>query len=172
VGNRLIDFIESVTKIKKDGGICTNKNKLTELQDKIKYLRSKEWKDDPLIIAQNEKRLLGIAISANKIDVYGDERITHTCKDALTAAPNELLTIGVDILECKEFETKSGPSKGKKRAALIVCDSTAKIKAMAWSDCFEIYHKLLIENNTVILVGTNSFGKYAGQFNISAVIQP
>lgn len=168
----IIDLLEKLASSKKTGGICSTAKKVMELNDRIKYIKGKEWRDDPLWVAETEQRLLGISLSAKRIDVYNDERITNVCKDFYMLRSNGTITVGVDINDCKEWITKSGPSQGKKRADLIISDVTAKLKCKCWSEVYEKYESFLIPGNSVIIRGERGYGRYQEYLIAKEIIQP
>jgi len=112
--SKLVDYVESVVKPKKEFGICSTTGRLEQLKDQIKFLQAKDCSLDKLWRIKTEKYLLGIALSGSTADVYGDSRITHKCEDIIHADTREKLCLGVDILEVYEYVTKSGQNKGQK----------------------------------------------------------
>lgn len=168
----VIEFVENLIKLSKNGGLCHSEKQVNKLKDKIKYLKSKQFIDDPHYLAMTEQRLLGIALSAQKIDIYNDSRITHRCEDFESLRPNGQMVVGVDIEEVKEYITKSGDNEGKKRANIIISDSTAKLKVVVWSTEYEKYSSLLIPGNCVILKGEKGYGRYVDSFICREVWQP
>lgn len=168
----VIEFIEKLAKPAKENGICATAPRLVELKEKIKYIKGMTFYDDAHFLSSSEKRLLGISLSTNKIDVYNDERITHKCHDVSTSKPYQSLIIGVEIKEVKEYITKKGENEGKKWANLIVADNSAKLRVTVWSTEYEQYYSLLIPNNCVVIKGEKGYGKYSDNFIAKAIWQP
>lgn len=159
---KIIDYLDALAVTGKGVGICHSKDSVIKLKEKIKYVRKNSpFKDELLWMNHKEEELLGISLSAQKIDSYNTSEVTHFCKDFLTGniSKNEMV-FGVDILEIREYITRSGASEGKKRADLIVKDSTGKIKVKVWSDVYVPNESILVKNNSIILTGKAGYDKY------------
>src|ERR1022692_4322660 len=111
--SKLLDYVLSLAKTSKEGGISHTQKAVDKLKEKIEFVKQvvgQNCKDDKIWMAQTEERLLGISHSAKKIDSYDLSMVENKCKDFFTARPNQRLVIGVDILEVFEGVTFSGPS--------------------------------------------------------------
>lgn len=119
--------------------IVTLHNPPTSLEDKI-----------PNIVAM-ETKYLGVCISGHKADGANDQySITCTCKEFSEKIIKDEVSFGVELKEVKAIKTK----KGQDMAFLTVEDSSGELNnIVVFSDQWEEFQWLLIEQNTVILTG-------------------
>lgn len=169
---QLLEFLEQSSKLVKEGGIHSRKNKVEEFREKLSFVKKQKLIDNPLVIAQTEKMLLGISLSSKPIDIYNDTRITHECAQFFSASSKELMTFGVEIFDVKIYVTKSGQSEGLKRADLIASDITGQLKIKIWSDCYVNCESIVVPGNSVIISGKRGYCKYSDYFIAEQVWQP
>lgn len=171
----IIEFLEPLIKLKKEGGICASVNAVQKLQEKIKFVKEElgagKLKDDLLWLNHTECKLLGIALSAQKVDSYDQSMVTHTVKDFLDSERPQHMTFGVDILQETQYITKTGPSAGMPRADLLVTDSTGKMKVKIWSDLYKDISSICVEHNSIILTGKRGYGYFKEFLVASAIVQ-
>ena len=172
--SKVIDYLKNLAKMSKENGICASQKAVEKLKEKIAFaeqLMAQNNKDNPLYLAQTEERLLGISLSSKRIESCDLSEVSHKCKDFYTARPNGRLILGVDILEVRESLTFKGPSQGRKRADLIICDDTAKLKCKIWAEEYELYSSLCCEKNSVIITGKRGFKNYEDFFIVEKMDQ-
>lgn len=163
--SKVIEYLETLCKTAKEGGICHSQKNVDNLLERIKYVKNNSPFKDTLLWKNNtENALLGISISTQKIDIYDKSEVSHNVKDFLDSKnekSNRTFTFGVDIIDVVEYITKSGPSEGKKRASVLVADSTGKVKVTVWSDLYEKTESIFVKNNSVVLTVERGKGKFS-----------
>lgn len=160
----LLTLMRSLAKPRKEGGGCTNKNRVAICLDIIKLLENPPQSliDDPNWIVWNEKLLLGEAITCSKTDSCDTTASNCTCKEFLAGRGKsgrykDYLTLAVTINEVREMTIKKGEKKGQKFARLIVQDNSASLTdVMVWPEKFAESNDLLFEGNTVYLIGSRN----------------
>lgn len=158
----IIEYIEKLCKLKKNNGICASEPAVIKLQERIKFIKENQpFLDKALEINHMENQLFGISLSSQKIDSYDKSNVTHTCQDVLNGRCQENMVFGVDIIRVSVYITRSGESQGKKRADLVVTDSSGKMKVKVWSDVYENCIDSCIECNSIILTGKKGYGSYS-----------
>lgn len=168
--NKLINYLEKLCKTEKTGGLCHTDKSVESLREKIRYVKENSpFQDTMLWLNTTEFNLLGVALSTQKIDVYDKTEVTHNISDFLgnpNVRGNFQYVFGVDILDVQEFVTKSGDSQGKKRAVILVGDSSGKIKITVWATEYEKFSSILVKNNSAILTVSQGKGKYSQQLTL------
>ncbi|HUU22114.1 MAG TPA: DNA polymerase III subunit alpha [Phycisphaerae bacterium] len=117
------------------------------------------WSEAELLTA--EKESLGFYITSHPLVTYGrelDSLSTPSAGQAALAridglADGAAITVGCMIASIRNTVTKSGRSAGKRMAMLTVEDLTGKCDAVMFSDAYEQYGPLLVENRIVFLSG-------------------
>ena len=151
--------LEALGRPKSEGGGCSNKNRVQEVQDLIKVLQNPPYSldDTPAWIAQKEKELLGISITFHSVDDCDTETANCTCKDFLNGYNNKNINIAVELDRVSEYTIPKGKNQGQVMAFITGSDSTAQLDNIT---CFgaeyATFKELLIEGNTVIISGTRS----------------
>lgn len=157
--DNLKDALIYVAKPKSEGGGCSNKNRVAEVQDLVKVLDNPPYSldDTPGWIAQKEKELLGISITFHSVDDCDTETANCTCKDFLNGYNNKNINIAVSLDRVSEYTITKGKNEGQVMAFITGSDSTAQLDNIT---CFgaeyATFKDILIEGNTVIISGTRS----------------
>lgn len=155
-GNSILERLKviSTVEVARSGPICSKKKK-ESIGESIKILENPPYvlKDTAVWISEIEQSLLGIALTCSKVDDCDASSANCTCKDFLNGQGGPLL-IACQVDEVREHIIKNGPKKGGKMAFLKVSDSYGSLDSVLlfteqWNQCKDV----LIENNTVILVG-------------------
>lgn len=156
--NKLDNFISALyncSPTKKEGGGCHNKKRKETLLSQANLLEKPPTplEDTPNWISYEEENLLGIPISANKVDSYNVDRVNTTCKEFLCGKTGYLV-LGVEIKEVREYKIRRGKSEGKLMAYLIVTDGTCDLDSVCvFPEAYEKFQDILIEGNLVGLQG-------------------
>lgn len=153
--NTLYDLLIAMARTKKEGGAVTKEDRIyyiTSIAQSIKYPPTLT-RDTIDYLVQNEKELLGIAISCSKLDNFDISLANTTVRDLVEN--NYLATPAIMVAELKGFrivQTKSGKNPGRDMAFLHVID-----KEMEYSDLvifpneFEKYQEFFWEGNILLL---------------------
>lgn len=155
----LAHALEVLAKPKSEGGGCSNKNRVAEVQDLIKVLENPMYsvEDTPTWIAQKEKDLLGISITFHSVDDCDAETANCTCKDYLNGYNNGSINIAMELNRVAEYVTTKGKNPGQTMAFITGSDSTGQLDSIT---CFPAeyatFKELLVEGNTVLISGTRS----------------
>lgn len=158
--SEITKLLSSLAKTSKQGGICSGEKYVEKLKEKIKYVESQNYKDETLWLNHIEEKLLGISLSAPKVESYDCSERTHFCEDFLNGNIQNSMVFALDILQVMIYTTKSGPSEGLERADIIGVDKTGKIKVKIWSSEYIPNKSILTVNNSIILTGKPGFGRY------------
>lgn len=157
--DNLKDALIYVAKPKSEGGGCSNKNRVAEVQDLVKVLDNPPYSldDTPGWIAQKEKELLGISITFHSVDDCDTETANCTCKDFLNGYNNKNINIAVELSRVSEYTIPKGKNEGQIMAFISGSDSSAQLDCIT---CFgaeyATFKELLVEGNTVIISGSRS----------------
>jgi len=172
----LLNLLKDLARPKKEGGGCSNKNRVAICLDIIKLLETPTQIliDDSNWIVWNEKLLLGEAITCSKTDSCDTTASNCNCKEFLAGRSKkgrykDYLTLAVTINEAHERLIKNGDKKGQKFCRLIVQDNTASLTdIIIWPEKYSEFADLLFEGNVVYLTG---FRNQKDSFEVEAVIQ-
>lgn len=148
----LVDTLRGCAKLKKDGGGCATSKTLEAIKEKIKLLENPPFKliDNLDWLIYNEKKLLGISITAHSTDIADSQFVADTsCKDFINGKGGRL-TFLVEIKAVREILTK----KGDKMAFLTVEDSSCIMSDVCvFSKEYEQFAGILYEGNLVFIIG-------------------
>jgi DNA polymerase-3 subunit alpha len=155
----LRDGLERLGRPKAEGGGCSNKNRVAEVQDLVKVVLNPPYSlsDTPGWIAEKEKNLLGISITFHSVDDCDTETANCTCKDFLEGYNGNSINIAVELNRVAEYVTTKGKNPGQLMSFLTGSDSTGQLDSIT---CFPAeyatFKELLVEGNTVLLSGSRS----------------
>jgi DNA polymerase-3 subunit alpha len=142
-------------RLKSKGGICAT-NKRREVVDSISasFQRPpKSLRDTPRVIAEFEKDMFGISLSASKVV---SREASETCLEFLKEQVDKGL-FAVEINHVTVRKIKTGPNKGLEMCSMIVSDITGQIdNVVCFSSEYEQYYSILISGNTILLEGERS----------------
>jgi DNA polymerase III alpha subunit len=115
------------------------------------YLEADHY-DHPVWVANEEKLLMGVRLSANEIDAKNCDQ-SDTCCDCSADWPiRTKKTVNVVIDEVIHTTTKKGSNPGQKMARIRVRDGSGQLSNIpVFPDDFMVFGDLLMVNNTVTL---------------------
>jgi DNA polymerase-3 subunit alpha len=134
--------------------IKINSRRITTVQDIQKSLSSPFYSldDDPSFIADLEIKLLGCALTCSKADSVNIS--TNMCKDVSKGTIKGKVNLSVMISSLRVHKTKNGKSPGQEMAFLCVEDSSGELDSVIiFPEAYKDYKDLIIERNTVLLMG-------------------
>ena len=141
-------------KTRKTGGICHSEKRAGILQKLAISADNPPHSliDNPIVISQMEEKLLGISLTANKVEGCADAaNATHSVKQ-FSESTEEIGILAVELTKIKPTVTKRGKNPGESMGFVDIVDVTGSIDhsvcfPSVWSD----YENLLYEGNTVLL---------------------
>jgi len=147
------DCILLLAKPKKEGGGCSNKNRVSLVNDLYNMLENPPTTyNDPITWkVWAERESLGIALSCSLTDGSDNQSANTTCKEFYFGKTG-FMVLSVEILDVKEIITKKGKDPGRKMARLTVSDSSCKIdNAIIFPDAYELFVDKIFVGNTVLI---------------------
>lgn len=149
--DNLLETMKKCAKPKKEGGGCSTVKTLASLQDKIKLVENPPFQliDSTDWMIYNEKRLLGVAITAHSTDSAQSDYVCDTsCKDFINGKRGRM-TFLVEIKAAKQIQTKKGDSM----AFLTIEDNSCSLSdVVCFSKEWEKFSEILIEGSIVVLI--------------------
>lgn len=152
---KLIDAIRDGAKVKKEGGACARKDRVSVLKNQVALLENPttSLEDSPNWIVGTEEALLGIAVTCSRVDACDTSAVNCTCLDFIEGKQGFLI-LGVQVESVRPIKMKKGDKAGKEMAFLVVADNTASIDdAVCFNETWEEYKSLLTEGNTILIEG-------------------
>lgn len=166
----LRDILKALAKPKKEGGGCSNKNRVTAVLSQLHLLENppSPLVDSPTLVAYNEEQLLGISITCNVIDSCDISAVNCSCKEFIAGREGYLM-LGVEVKNVHECKTKKGKSPGSKMGRLVVTDGTCSLDAIAFPEIWKNHSDLFTPGNTIIVQGEH--GKEQSELIVKKVWQ-
>lgn len=141
---------------KKEGGGCSNKNRIEIVKDIITRLKNpgRSLWDSPAILAKAEANLLGCEISFSEIDSCKDASYANcTCLDFANKNHPKSVVLAVTITSYREIETKNK----EKMCFLTVEDGSGDLEnIIVFPNIYSEYGDIIYEGATVLLQGSRS----------------
>jgi len=168
----LVEFLRPFCKTRKNGGVVANERRLGTFEDIIKTLDKPPFDlaDSPNKILENERRLLGVALTYNVGDSIANDAVNCSCYEFAEGKPLDSFVLGVEILDVRPYNIKRGKQTGKQMYYLDVSDGTTNMpNCTVFPDTFDEYGSLITKGNRVLLFGKRD-SKF-NSFNVQKVIQ-
>jgi DNA polymerase III alpha subunit len=149
IKNNLITDLNGA-KTKKEGGICHTEDRVFIVKSLIKSLTNSAYstKDDPIVISRFETEFLGINLTCAKSDYINKNMASCNLEDVRKGTKNG--TVIVELKDVRIFKAKTGKTKGRFMAHLILEDETGELPGVVFADQYDIYESLLIRGNMVM----------------------
>jgi DNA polymerase-3 subunit alpha len=113
-----------------------------------------ELKDNIPTIAQNEEKYMSCGLTCNKTDGFEMNFSSSLCKDIAKGTITGKVRLAVQINTVRLYKTKKGKNPGQLMAFLSVEDGSGSIDSVTvFPDCYSQHKDLLVEGNTVLMVG-------------------
>jgi DNA polymerase-3 subunit alpha len=155
----LVPALKALAKTKKEGGGCSNKNRVSAVQSAARLLEypPSPRLDTPLEIANHEEELLGISITCGRIDSCDISAVNTSCRDFL-AGKHGFMILGVEVQAVRRVKTKKGASPGSEMAFLTVADQSCSLEdVVCFPETWKEYKHVLTDGNTVIIQAARDF---------------
>jgi intein/homing endonuclease len=149
-----------------------NKNRQVIVNDIIKSLESPPYSMEDTIVsmANDEEKLLGIAVSVSELNSKDISIANSTCADYNNGIGTQQIAIACQISRVSEYEIRAGKNTGQKMLFINFFDETGMVDgATMFGDKIAQYGDLLVENNSVIVVGNRT--NFNNKLTIMEVIQ-
>jgi len=133
-----------------------NSRRLTTVVDIKQILDNPphELKDNIPLIAQNEEKYMSCALTCNKTDGFDMNFSSSLCKDIAKGSITGKVRLAAQINTIRLYKTKRGKNPGQLMAFLSIEDSSGSLDSITiFPDCYDKHKELLVEDNTVLLVG-------------------
>lgn len=157
---------------KKEGGGAANKKRVDVIQGTKQLLENPPSKleDDSMWVVWHESQLLGTPLTASILDGKdSDWAANSTCREIHDGKTGPI-AVAVEVKKVREIKIKNGKNIGRKMAFLSLGDATCCVDdAVMWSENYDKYKDLLVENNTVIAYG--ELDKKTSSFVVKKLVQ-
>lgn len=118
------------------------------------------------VIAMDEEKYMSCSLTCNKVDGLDLNMVTNVCQDVVKKLITKKANLAVEIERMKVIKTK----KGDEMAFLTVEDGSGSLEDVTvFPEQYSSYKDLLLENNTVLLMG--EIDKKRGSFIVNQVSQ-
>ncbi len=151
--------IEKCIPLRRDGGGAFNVKRQVVLQEVLEMLNNPSYslEDTPNELNSHELALLGISLTANPIEEYNLDAVTHTCKDFHDSGEARDAVLGVYVNNVRCIKVKRGDNKGAEMAFIEVSDSTHALPdVVAFPDIWEMFKDKLTPGNKILIAGYKS----------------
>ena len=110
--------------------------------------------DSAETMAIDEEKYMSCALTCSKVDGLALNNSTILCQDIANETITGKANLAVEIVRIKIVKTKRGKNPGQEMAFLTVEDGSGSLDSVTvFPEAYEKYKDLLIENNTVLLMG-------------------
>jgi len=158
-------------KLKKEGGGCSNKNRVEKVASLLSLLENPphSLRDTADFIAWSEERYLGAPLTCHKVDSCECAiEANATCKDVVLGRGGYTV-LAVEVKRVNEIKTTKGKTPGRKMAFLSIVDGSCALDdVVVFPDSYQKFAALLYDGNTVLVQGERT---KQGSFAVNNVVQ-
>lgn len=105
-------------------------------------------------MSTDEEKYMSCALTCNKIDGIDLNIATSVCQDISKGLITSKVNLAVEISSVRTYKTKRGKNPGQTMAFLCVEDGSGSLDSVTiFPESYEKHRDLLIEGNTVLLIG-------------------
>ena len=105
-------------------------------------------------MSTDEEKYMSCALTCNKIDGIDLNIATSVCQDISKGLITSKVNLAVEINSVRTYKTKRGKNPGQTMAFLCVEDGSGSLDSVTiFPESYEKHRDLLIEGNTVLLIG-------------------
>ncbi len=143
-------------------GACSNKNRLAKMYGLIESIKNPPYTlvDKPHQIAQMENALLGICLTATRLDESDKKYLANcSCQEYNEGFNNKsgYISIASQVDRVNTTVTKRGTDPGREMAFLTISDdSGVSDSVVAFPDKWEDFQHILQEGNRVLITGVRT----------------
>jgi len=138
------------------GTIKINSRRLPIVEDIRGSLRNPfyDLEDRTLSIASDEEKYMSCSLTCSKIDGIDLNVATYMCKEIGNGAITGKANLAAEIVSVRTYKTKRGKNPGQTMAFLCVEDGSGSLDSVTvFPECYEKHKNLLVESNTVLMIG-------------------
>ena len=145
-------------------GACANKNRVAKMEGLINTILNPPYslEDKPHQISQMEYELLGVNITASKLDECKTRyKANCSCLEynkGYGASGKVIIAAGIESV--RQIKTKKGKNPGQEMAFIEASDETGTIdSAVVFPDYWAEYKNMIVEGNRLLLCGQRNQDK-------------
>jgi DNA polymerase III alpha subunit len=113
-----------------------------------------DLEDKAVTIAADEEKYMSCSLTCNKVDGLDLNMVTNLCQDVSSGVITKKANLAIEIVRVKIVKTKRGKNPGQQMAFLTVEDGSGSLEdVVIFPEPYEKYKDLLLDNNTVLLMG-------------------
>jgi len=113
-----------------------------------------DLEDKAVTIAADEEKYMSCSLTCNKVDGLDLNMVTNLCQDVSSGVITKKANLAIEIVRVKIVKTKRGKNPGQEMAFLTVEDGSGSLEdVVIFPEPYEKYKDLLLDNNTVLLMG-------------------
>lgn len=148
------DLYEAMQKLTSTTKI--NARRLQSIEDIKQSLKNPFYdiEDKLETIAIDEEKYMSCSLTCSKVDGLDVNTIINMCQDVSSNCIIGKVSLAVEIVRIKIVKTKKGKTPGQEMAFLTVEDGSGSLDSITvFPEAYDKYKDLLVENNTVLLIG-------------------
>ena len=116
-----------------------------------------DLEDTAITMATDEEKYMSCSLTCDKIDGIDLNINTSMCKDIANGTITGKANLAAQIVSVRTYKTKRGKNPGQMMAFLCAEDGSGSIDSITiFPECYEKHRDLLVEGNTVLMVGETS----------------
>lgn len=145
-------LVENLTRIPKH--ITINMKRIVGFNDIVDALASPFYNLEDTIpsLVEAETKFLGVSLTCSHSDSVNLE--TNMCSDIVNGLIKGKVRLCATLTKIKKYKTKRGKNPGQDMAFLVAEDSSGQLDSITiFPKEYEEHKDLLLENNTVLLLG-------------------
>ena len=113
--------------------------------------------DTAATMATDEEKYMSCSLTCDKIDGIQLNVTTNMCKDIANGTITGKANLAAQIVSVRTYKTKRGKNPGQLMAFLCAEDGSGSVDSITvFPECYEKHRDLLIEGNTVLMIGETS----------------
>lgn len=159
----LLGILEAMTSVPTGrNGACSTKTRLEKINGLIESIKNPPYSllDKPHQIAQMENALLGVCLTATRLDESDKKYLANClCQEYSDGFNNKngYISIASQVDRVNTTVTKRGTDPGREMAFLTISDESGVCDAVvAFPDKWEEFQHILQEGNRVLITGTRT----------------
>lgn len=167
----LIEVLRLYSTTRKQGGVVANERRLTTFLEIVKTIENPPFSlyDNMNKVLENEKRLLGVALTYNVGDSINNDAVNCSCLQFIEGKPLQEFILGVEILDVRPYNMK-GKNLGRQMYFVEVSDGSQNLTCTIFPDQFDQYGSLVTKGNRVLFFGKRD-AKYSSSLTVQKVVQ-
>jgi DNA polymerase-3 subunit alpha len=151
--------------------VKVNSRRMTTVEDIQESLNNPfyDLNDKAGVMAADEEKYMSCSLTCSKVDGLELNMVTNLCQDVVNGTITKKANLAVEIVRIKVVKTKKGKNPGQEMSFLTVEDSSGALEdVVVFPEPYNDYKDLLLENNTVLLMGETGKNK---SFVVNKVVQ-